>query len=344
MYFCGKKSTGFMDNVNNSINEIFSNWNMSSKQKGDKYYTLAKQLDLGEVNRLKCTDLAIEQYEKTTDESCLCNLAHCYFIKAHLSEEEADDWYKKSIETHIAGSRDKTYQNQEFYRFYSVDNGNIDSVLTKIMLSHPSRFNDPVDCPIAQEKGTDHLFPNKNVFDGLKVCCFGKVDFSRDRIQFSVDSKKWAYYGNKHTGICIRYCFFPNDLEKALSNKFVFKKVEYKSSFSFKRGIVADGLLSKSVQYEEENEWRIVWYDRNYGDNPYYDADKDSLLVPINLYNIICIYVGYHCPNNITRRVIEFAKQKKDVPLYVYRIHPNPENLFSMVKTQIYPIPNNRVD
>ncbi|MCR4799929.1 MAG: hypothetical protein K5860_05425 [Bacteroidales bacterium] len=56
-----------MDNVNNSINEIFSNWNMSSKQKGDKYYTLAKQLDLDEVNRLKCIDLAIEQYEKTTD-------------------------------------------------------------------------------------------------------------------------------------------------------------------------------------------------------------------------------------------------------------------------------------
>lgn len=329
-----------MDNCNNSVNKIILNWNMTSKQKGDKFYLLAKQPEIGHVERLKFIDIAIEQYEKSKDESCLCNLAHCYFIKAHFcsTKAEEDNMYKKSIETHIAGCRNKSFRNQEFYRFYSVEPKNIDSILTKIMLSHPSKFNDPVDCPIAQEKQTNHLFPDKNVFEGLRVCCFGEVDLSKDQIPFSVDSKKWAYYGNKHTGICIRYCFFPNELEKVLSSNFVFNKVEYKPSFSFLRGIVADGLLSKSIQYEEENEWRIVWYDRNYKNNPYYDSDTDSLLVPIDICNLISIYVGYHCPNNITQRVIEFAKQKKDVPLYVYRIHPHPDNLFSMIKTQIYPI------
>lgn len=331
-----------MNDFEYKLNKIASNWNTPSKQKGDTYYLLAKQSEISDEDVLKCIDLAIEQYEKVKDESCLGNLAHCYFIKAHsplTKKDESNILYKKSIETHIAGSRDITYMDLDFYRFYSsVVLKNIDSILKTLKLSSPSKFNDPVDCPIIQDERTCYLFPDKNVFDGIKICCFGAVDHPKiPSIPFYEDSKKWAYYGDKHKGVCIRYHFFPNELENVLSHSFVFKKIEYKSQFSFERGIVADGLLSKSDHYKEENEWRIVWYDNDYKNNQFYDSSKDCLFVPINICNIISIDVGYKCPNDIIGKVVEYAKQKKDIELPIYQIRPDSKNIFRMVREQIYP-------
>lgn len=321
------------------LENILNNWNTTAKQQGDACFKLAKECirnGQSEVLIERCVSSAIGCFERSDDGSCRCDLAHCYFILAtryyHSNRQaEARECYLRSVEEHIAGSRNHVYLNYEFYKFYSVNSDNVESILRTIMLSRPDKFNDPVDCPIAQDKNAKGIFPDQSVFDGLRVCCFGEVDYSKENpMPYFLDSKKWAYYGDMHKGICIRYCFFPNDLEKTLSNKFVFKKVEYKPYFSFERGIVADGLLSKSDQYKEEKEWRIVWFDRN-------NENKDkSLFVPISVNNIISIHLGYRCPDTIKDKVIEFAKTK-ELPLYVYKVHPDPKNLFTMVRTQIYP-------
>ena len=249
---------------------------------------------------------------------------------------DAKEYHLKSVEAHIEGSRNRKFQNEDFYRFYSVaDEKAADSILSTIMLSSPRVFNDPVDCPIVQENSEKFFFPDKTVFDGIKVCCFGHANLDTTEIPFYKDAKKWAYYGDMHKGICIRYHFFPDELEKVLSNCFVFNPVHYKPQFSFERGIVADGLLSKSDQYKVEDEWRIVWFDRSYKSNKFYNDERDCLLAPIDICNIISIYVGYRCPDNIVAKVVDFAKKKKDIPLPVYKIHPDPNNLFRMTETSL---------
>ena len=326
-----------MNVIADIIEKTLSNWNMDYKEKGDALFALAKESNDDSII-YRCVSLAKEEYERARldgDTQCLCNLAHCYFVLAHY--DNSREYYQKSIELHIEGSRNKNYQAHDFYRYYKVNNvRQAKSILKYIMLSSPSKFNDPVDCPIVQGPNVEYLFPDKTVFEGLKVCCFGEDDIRKNRSNlYRLDAKNWAYYGDSHRGICIRYHFFPNQLEKRLANKYVFKKVDYREDFSFERGIVADGLLRKSKYYEEENEWRIVWYDKNFSENKYYKAKKDCLLIPINICNIIAIYVGYRCPDEIAKTVIEFAKKKKNIPLPVYKIHPDPKNLFSMTESRL---------
>lgn len=329
-----------MNDIINEIDRVRNNWNMTSVERGDKLFDMAKHSN-SLSDQYQLVSNAISEYEIARGRGnieCLCNLAHCYFVMAHWRPDISNEYYRRSIELHIEGSRSNNYLNLEFYRFYKVSNiRQTKSILKYIMLSSPSKFNDPLDSPIAQDQNTRNLFPDKSIFDGLKVCCFGEENtLGNKKKVFPTDSKKWAYYGDDHRGICISYHFLPNQLEKTLSNRFVFKKVNYKYRFSFDRGIVADGLLSKSKQYEEEQEWRLVWYDRNCSNNKYYKSQKECVLMPINAKNITAIYVGYRCPEEIVQTIIEFANKNKTIPLHVYKTHPDSKNLFRMTLTKIY--------
>ena len=335
-----------MNKLDVEIEKVLSNWNTDHKEKGDGLFKLAKE-SINDSDIYKCLSLAKIEYEKARldgDTKCFCNLADCYYVLAYFSYnsqhfEEAKNYYLKSVEFHISGSRGVNYQFKSFYRFYSVsDEKTAGSILSKIMLSSPKKFNDPVDCPIVQENSSKFFFPDKTIFEGIKVCCFGQenVKSEKDEVPFQIDAKKWAYYADKHQGICIRYRFLPFELEKVLSNNFVFSPVEYKSQFSFERGIVADGLLSKSDHYQDEDEWRIIWFDRDYKNNKYYDKDRDCLLVPIDICNIISIYLGYRCHDKIVSTVIDYVKSQKNMKIPIFRINPDPDNLFRMKETRIY--------
>ena len=198
-------------------------------------------------------------------------------------------------------------------------------------MAKPSSFNDPTDCPITQEGLSIDIFPDKSVFGGLRVGCFGHVE---GRYRAWEDSKKWAYYGNMHKGICIRYRFFNNILEDNFADKFVFKKVEYKEDFDFYRGIVADGFLRKTKAYDEEKEWRIVWYDRDYKHNPFYWSRDQNIYLPIGKEYICQIILGCRTPDPIKQTVIDYAKGR--IPaIPVMQIHPDKNNVFKLVGTQI---------
>ena len=212
-----------------------------------------------------------------------------------------------------------------------MNDNNIGSVLQTIRLSKPSSFNDPTDCPIAQEGLPSDIFPNKTVFDGLRVCRFGHV---KGKEWAWEDSKKWAYYGDSGKGICIRYRFFDNTIQKSLSDNFVFKKVEYKESFDFNRGIVADGFLSKTKCYEEENEWRIVWYDRNYKETNLCVDENGNVYLPIGRELIYQFFVGYRCSKSIIQKVLDFA-QAEIHKIPVMWIHPSSEDVFKLIGTQV---------
>ena len=313
------------------IEKIENDWNSTFLEKGNRLYELGKLLEFNSKQQKDCFERAVHYYSSSKSEACYCNLAHCYFLLARIYEINPEEYFRRSIEYHIKGSKSKIYQHEEFYKFYTVDDNNIDSILQKIRLTKPSSFNDPTDCPIAQEGLPGDIFPNKAVFDGLRVCSFGHV---KGKEWAWEDSKKWAYYGDSGKGICIRYRFFDNTIQKSLSDNFVFKKVEYKESFDFNRGIVADGFLSKTKCYEEENEWRIVWYDRNYKETNLCVDENGNVYLPIGRELIYQFFVGYRCSKSIIQKVLDFA-QAEIHKIPVMWIHPSSEDVFKLTGTQI---------
>lgn len=308
-----------------------NNWNASSLEKGDEYYDLAKKSQFASLIQQKYLEAAIDNYENSKKVSRFCNLAHCYFLLARVFNIQSEEFYKRSIEYHIKGSKSKKYQNEDFYKFYAVDENSIDLVLRTIRLAKPSTFNDPTDCPIAQEGLSNDIFPDKSVFDGLRVGCFGHVEGGYRAWE---DSKKWAFYGNMHKGICICYRFFNNILEDNFVDKFVFKKVKYKEDFDFYRGIVADGFLRKTKAYDEEKEWRVVWYDRDYKNNPFYWSKDQNIYLPIGREYIYQIFLGCRTPDPIKQTVIDYARGRNPA-IPVIQIHPDKNNVFKLVGTQI---------
>ena len=187
-----------IEDIEGRIEKIRSNWNTDSKDKGDALFALAKK-HIDDALIYRCVSFAREEYERARlegDTECLCNLAHCYYVLAFFSYKtqclkEAREYHLKSIETHIEGSRNRKYQDEDFFRFYSVtDEKAADSILSTIMLSSPQVFNDPVDCPIVQENSEKFFFPDKTVFDGLKVCCFGQENLDKkNETPFYKDAK-----------------------------------------------------------------------------------------------------------------------------------------------------------
>lgn len=312
--------------------KIENNRNISFFEKGNQLYELGKTLGVQPSQKQKeCFERAIQYYLKSGDKACFCNLAHCYFLLAWFYNIKREEYYRKSIEYHIRGSRNKKYQFESFYKFYTVDENNIDMVLRTIRLTKPSTFNDPTDCPIAQEDLPLDIFQEKTVFDGLRICCFGQ---EKGKYRAWEDGSKWAYYGNMHRGICVRYRFFNNILEDNFCDKYVFKMVDYEEEFDFQRGIVADGFLRKTKDYQDENEWRIVWYDREYQNSSFVGRNDQNIYLPIGQEHIYQIFVGCRTSITIVKKVLEFANSRSPrIP--VTKIQPSKENVFKLVGVQL---------
>jgi len=314
------------------IEKIENNWNSTIIEKGNQLYELGKSLKYNTKQQEDCFVRAVHYYSNSASEACFCNLAHCYFLLARLFDINPEEYYRRSIEYHIKGSKSKKYQNEDFYKFYAVNDDNIDSVLRTIRLTKPSSLNDPTDSPIAQDGLSIDIFPNKTVFDGLRVGCFGRI---KGKHRAWEDSSMWSYYGDMHKGICIRYRFFNNlILENKLLDKFIFKEIEYKEKFDFYRGIVADGFLTKTKTYENENEWRIVWYDRDFLHSSFYWSKDQNVYLPIGREYIYQIFIGCKTPYHIKQVVVDYAKGRNpEIP--VIQIQPDNKNVFKLVGIQI---------
>lgn len=296
------------------------NWNNSDKDNGIICLCNAKR-SYGTNNELAMhwVDQAILYLEE--DKYSLCDLAQGYYIKASLLWGKDKDLsklcYIKSIKTHILGSKRNQYKVLKFYKFVGVDIEHLDSILNKIRLIHPSGFNDPMDCPITANPNNG--IPDINLFNGLRVGCFGVVGEE----PYYLDASKWSYYGDFHKGICLEYNFsdlkFDNDYA-------LMDKVEYKEEYIANRGIVRSGLLTKSKAYEHENEWRIIWYDDSLklGEYKYLDVNPSM---------INTIYLGYKCPENIRQRIIHFKKENPHI--HLFQVQPSEENFYKLSANEL---------
>lgn len=196
---------------------------------------------------------------------------------------------------------------------------NIDSILNKIMLKHPSDFNDPMDCPIATNP--QNGIKDIDLFNGLRVGCFGIVENNEDK--YYTNASKWSYYGDFHKGICIEYDFSKLDF----SNPFaLMDKVKYQKEYTAERGIVGSGLLTKSWDYAHEKEWRIIWFDESL-------TTHKAVFIDIQPFMITKIYLGYKCSEEIKTHILEFKSVNPHIQ--VYNIHPSDENFYQLCATEL---------
>lgn len=298
------------------------NWNNTARDNG--IICLANAQKTYRTNialALEWTDCAIGYFKG--DKESLCDLAQCYYIKAFLmvtdNQECSRQYFIKSIKTHIEGSKRDLYRTHTFYKFVGVTMDSIDSILNKIMLKHPSDFNDPMDCPIAASPRNG--IPDIDLFNGLRVGCFGVVENNEDK--YFTNASKWSYYGDFHRGICIEYDFSKLDFCNPFA---LMDKVKYRREYMTKRGIVGSGLLTKSWDYVHENEWRIIWYDESL-------ITHDAEFIDIQPSMITKIYLGYKCPEDIKTHILGFKSVNPHIR--VYDVHPSDDNFYQLCATEL---------
>lgn len=295
------------------------NWNNSNIENRalciQNALTLCKYRELEEA--IHWADLGIKTYSTDINEDTLCDLAQLYAIKGYCSlsmnnQEDSKKYYLKSTEYHFEAYSTNVIKNREFYKFFSVDDDNIDSILHNIRLKHPSHFNDPMDAPILCDK--DNGVPCTDIFNGIRIGCFGEV---KDEC-FYLNPRKWSFYGDSHKGICICY-----DLSRIeVTDKYhLLRKVKYDSQYNPNRGIVG-GLLSKSMVYKDEDEWRIIIHDRELTD---LDSHKD---IAINLSMIKKVYLGYKCEPKIQKKIYEVLSKEGNIELF--KVFPSSENFYEL--------------
>ncbi|MGE5436282.1 MAG: DUF2971 domain-containing protein [Syntrophothermus sp.] len=96
-----------------------------------------------------------------------------------------------------------------------------------------------------------------NLTNDFRIACFSS-GFK--------DMKMWSHYGDRSRGICIEYDVskFNNRLEKLLYPVvYLQEPVEVTGICETDREVDLAALVSvitKSIDWQDENEWRIVWY------------------------------------------------------------------------------------
>ena len=307
---------------NNSLKETLKlselNWNNSDNENRaiciQNALVCIKNEDL--ETAIHWADSAINVYSVDEDEYTMCDIAQSYAIKGYclLSENnhaESKRCYIKSTELHFKAYSKNVHKTMEFYKFFSVRKDNIDSILDCILLKHPSEFNDPMDSPILQDK--DNGIPFIDIFNGIRIGCFGKVKDD----DFYLKPQKWSFYGGMHRGICICYNFSELEIEDEYC---LFRKVKYEDQYSPNKGIIG-GLLSKSMVYHDEDEWRIIINDRNLMNTEF--AKK----IPIKRSMIRRVYFGFKCDKRIQEDIYYKLKGEN---IDFFKVYPSKENYYKL--------------
>ncbi|SEW23438.1 Protein of unknown function [Prevotella sp. khp7] len=230
----------------------------------------------------------------------------------------------------------RTFEGFQFFSFRDFSSYSLKDIENdKLSLSHPEKFNDPLDTVLfayLQRK----IKIEKDIAKSSQYCmllraahqlrmrCFvrstplikkdGSLGVKRQNIS-DVNSLMWAHYANYHKGFCAKY---------ELDDKFV-KCDEMKKTFTrmailhYEKNIdisknlaVEDALLWKNAIWEYEKEVRVIDYDPD-GINEFREQDAPPLKA---------IYLGVKCSDK-DRHDMQLALRRKSVELYQMHIDSN---------------------
>lgn len=202
------------------------------------------------------------------------------------------------------------------YKYRNIDINTL-NLLTeeKVKISNFNYFNDPAD-PIIKLQ-IKELPEIKDMINKIKIC-----SLSSEYDNFLM----WSHYANEHKGICIAY-----DISKIKEyNKTILKKVIYTKKIQIHKPynhIFENPILNeeknfislfylKHKNWKYEKEYRIITYE-----------DYDFINLPIK-----AIYFGMNADINHINLVKNFIKDKN---IELYKMKPNENNLFELIKDRI---------
>ena len=200
-------------------------------------------------------------------------------IKNKIEYNKYEDIIDRLIKEDFSMKINYKIKNKSLYNYTSINKNTIKLIKNHgLWLSHTNNFNDPVDPSIK-------LF-NRNsggynyLLDSIKVACL------------TTDNKNtvmWGHYADKHRGICIEYDISP--LLDKNKNDFLIRKINYDKTAIINENInninskelydlilLMDLFSIKSKEWEYEDEYRVLYYDRG--------KDKNGLVKPLIIKSI----------------------------------------------------------
>ena len=194
-------------------------------------------------------------------------------IKSKIEDSKYKDIIDRLIKEDFYMKINYKIENNSLYNYTSINKNTIKLIKNHgLWLSHTNNFNDPVDPSIK-------LF-NRNsgeydyLLDSIKVACL------------TTDNKNtvmWGHYADKHRGICIEY-----DISHLLDkneNDFLIRKINYDRTAMINENIelydlnlLMDLFSIKSKEWEYEDEYRVLYYDR--------ERYKNGLVKPLTIKSI----------------------------------------------------------
>ncbi len=214
-----------------------------------------------------------------------------------------------------------------------------------IGVSSPDKFNDPFDCLILsnirtapqQYKKAGDFFINTYIRELEKVrirCFIGYSKELKDGLKEPyLNTLMWGHYAQSHQGLCIRYSLY--EKSPLLGNGVVDKhsigrldKVVYDNTPVKRRDrlVYEQCFLYKNKAWRYENEYRLVYYDRE-RDKPFYTIPLASIGLKIT-----GIYFGLNCEQE-TKTLVRRIMDGRSVTFYNIQCDERYTNVLKVQKT-----------
>lgn len=231
-------------------------------------------------------------------------------IKTKIESNEYNEIINKIIREDFSMKINYDIKNKSFFNYTSINKNTIKLIKNHgLWLSHTNNFNDPVDPSIK-------LF-NRNsgeydyLLDSIKVACL------------TTDNKNtvmWGHYADKHRGICIEYDISP--LLDKNKNDFLIRKINYDRTAMINENIelydlnlLMDLFSIKSKEWEYENEYRILYYDR--------ERRKNGLVIPLTIKSV---YFGTETPEDDKELIRDITEN-----IELYELKFDDKELFKLI-------------
>ncbi len=237
--------------------------------------------------------------------------------------QEWQEEYIKSLKQKDQNTEAKIkekYMPKKLYKFVPCkEKTSFDNLFnSKIYLSSPKNFNDPYDSkplfnPTEVQKTKTQIPVIKiqkillDFMNNYRIACFTQNDYT--------DILMWSHYADSHKGFCLE--FAPE--KELFNNYFAFiHPVIYSSKiydltttlctfFKTNHANEMDFIISslyKAIQWEYENEWRIILPLQDKKEVKFIDIDKPT-----------AIYLGLNIKNTCQQALVKFAEDE-NIPIF----------------------------
>lgn len=248
--------------------------------------------------------------------------------------QEWQEEYIKSLKQNDKDTETKIkreYMPKKLYKFFPCKEKSLNNLFnSKIYLSSPEDFNDPYDSKplfnpteILKTKTQISIIEIQKILvdfmNNYRIACFTQNDYT--------DILMWSHYAELHKGFCLEY-----GTDKELFNKqfFHIQPIIYSPQIydltttlckflKTKKGNPIDFFISslyKAIQWQYENEWRIILLKDDMKKDKFIDIDKPT-----------AIYLGLNIKDIYKKVLVDFAISE-NIPIFKMQRFDNEYKLY----------------